>query len=225
MIDIRNLLFEKQDLNYKTFHQKLVPDTKHEIIGVRVPELRKIANSIDDLSVVSSFLDEKHVYYEEFMLHGLFIAKIKDLDKAYSLLNEFLPQMDNWAECDITVSAIKNIAKYKDLLYNNVVKWLKSERVYTVRFAVVCLISYFTEKEYLDNIFTLMSAINSDEYYINMAIAWLYSVLLVKHYDQTLGLIESKTLPKFIQNKTIDKARDSFRIDDDKKIYLKTLKI
>ncbi len=224
-MDIKKILFDKQDLKYKAFHQRIVPDTKHEIIGVKVPELRKIAKNIKALSDISSFFNEKHVYYEEFMLHGLLIAQIKDTDKAYSLLNDFLPQIDNWAVCDVTVSAIKNIAKDRDLLYNNVLKWIESERVYTVRFAIVCLLTYFAEKRYSDRIFGLLSSINTDEYYINMAIAWLYSVFLVKCYDETLPIIESKTLSRFIQNKTIDKARDSFRIADDKKIYLKTLKI
>lgn len=225
MINIRQSLFDKQDLHYKAFHKKIVPDTRHEIIGVRVPELRKIVKNINSKKDIYSFLNESHFYYEEFMLHGLFISKIDDINEAYSWLNLFLPQIDNWAVCDITVSAIKNIAKNKELLYNNIQQWLKSPHVYTVRFAIVCILSYFVEKKNLNRILSLISTINTDEYYINMAIAWLFSVMLVKNYNETLPLIENKTLPRFIQNKTIDKARDSFRIDKDKKIYLKTLKI
>lgn len=225
LINIRQLLFDKQDLQYKAFHKKIVPDTQHEIIGVRVPELRNIVKNIKSKQDIYSFFNENHFYYEEFMLHGLFISKIGNTNEAFSYLNAFLPQIDNWAVCDITVSAIKNFAKNKELLYNYIKNWLKSQHAYTVRFAIVCLLSYYVEKKYLDKIFKIISAINSDEYYINMAIAWLLSVMLVKNYNETLPLIESKTLPQFIQNKTIDKARDSLRIDKDKKIYLKTLKI
>ena len=136
-----------------------------------------------------------------------------------------MPFIDNWAICDSVAASIKKQAKNRELLYKNVLTWLKSDKVYTVRFGIVCLMNYFIDDEYADEILKLITRIKTDEYYINMAIAWLLSVMLIKKYEKTLPLIESKTLAPFIHNKTIDKARDSFRIDEKTKIYLKSLKI
>lgn len=225
MHNITKELLSEKDENYKKFHTKLVPDTEYEIIGVRVPKVKKIVKTVISFEEIYSFFKEKHHYYEEYLAHGLLIGKIDNTDEIYALLEDFLPLIDNWAICDTTVSALKKLAKNKELLLKNVRKWVKSEKTYTVRFAIVCLLAYFADKEYTKEIIKIVSEINTDEYYINMAIAWLYSVLLIKNYDDAVRLLESKTFPKFIQNKTIDKARDSFRIDKNKKEYLKTLKI
>lgn len=225
MHSITKQLLSKKDEKYREFHKKLVPDTKYEIIGVRVPEIRKTVKNIILQEEIYSFLRSEHRYYEEYMAHGLIIAeKIKQTDEIYALLNDFLPKIDNWAICDTVATAIKKLVKNKDLFLKNIKIWINSDRIYTVRFAIVCLLTYFTDKEYTDNTIQLVSAIKTDEYYINMAIAWLYSVILVKNYDGIIRLLENKTFPQFIQNKTIDKARDSFRIDKHKKEYLKTLK-
>lgn len=226
MYNITKELLSKKDERYRLFHTKLVPNTKYEIIGVRVPEIRKtVKNTVSDEEIYS-FLRSEHRYYEEYMAHGLVIAeKIRETDRIYTFLNEFLPKIDNWAICDTVATSLKKLAKNKNLLLKNIKIWINSDCVYTVRFAVVCLLSYFTDKEYTDGTIKAVSTIKTDEYYINMAIAWLYSVILVKNYDGIIGLLESKTLPQFIQNKTIDKARDSYRIDKIKKEYLKILKI
>lgn len=221
---ITEKLLAAQDIKYRDFNKKIVPDTRYEMIGVKLPEIRKIVNSVvaDDMTL---FFESKHVYYEEYMAHGLLISKLSDEKEAYLQLERFLPLIDNWAICDTVALSLKRLSKNNILLFRKIETWLKSEKVYTVRFGIVCLLSYFTEKEYSDTAFKAVSEINTDEYYINMAIAWFYSVMLVKNYDATLKIIESKTLPRFIQNKTVDKARDSFRIDKNKKEYLKTLKI
>ena len=225
MHSITKDLLSKKDEKYREFHKKLVPDTKYEIIGVRVPEIRKIVKNTVSNEEIYSFLRSEHRYYEEYMAHGLIIAeKIKDIDEMYAILSDYLPKIDNWAICDTVAASLKKAAKNKELLLKNVKIWIKSTDVYTVRFAVVCLLTYFTDKEHTDNTIKIVSTIKTDEYYINMAIAWLYSVILVKNYDGIISLLESRALPQFIQNKTIDKARDSFRIDGTKKEYLKTLK-
>ena len=218
-------LFSLKDEAYKEFHSKIVPDTKYEIIGVRMPKMRELVKRITRKEDIRSFFGEKHVYYEEFLLHGLLIAKLKNPDDVYPLLEDFLPTIDNWAICDTVASALKILAKDKERLLKNVRLWLASDKTYTVRFGLVCLLNYFTESKYSACAIELATAIKTDEYYINMAIAWLLSVILVKDYGSALPLIESRTLPKFIQNKTIDKARDSFRIPQDKKNHLKKFKI
>lgn len=225
MNNITEKLFEKQDLKYKTFHSKIVPDTHYKIIGVRLPEIRKIVKEINSEKEIYKFLDSKHVYYEEYLIHGLLLSKIKNEDEFYSRLNEYLPFIDNWAICDTASASIKKQAKNKELLYKNLLVWLNSDKVYTVRFGIVCLLNYFCEPKNTDNLIYIILKIKFGEYYIDMAVAWLLSVMLVKDYEKTARFLEEKTLPRFIHNKAIDKARDSFRIEKEKKEYLKTLKV
>lgn len=225
MHKITEKLLEKQDLDYKKFHSKIVPDTKYEIIGVRMPEIRKIVKGVKSREEIYSFINIEHFFYEEYLVHGLLLSNIKNESEFYNLLNAYLPFIDNWAICDSVSASIKKAAKNKDLLYKNIIKWLNSDKVYTVRFAIVCFLNYFCESENTDNLLKIILKIKFGEYYIDMAVAWLLSVMLIKDYDKTASFLEQKTLPRFIQNKTIDKARDSFRMDKDKKEYLKTLKI
>lgn len=225
MNNIAAKLFEKQDLNYRTFHSRIVPDTHYKIIGVRIPEIRKIVKEINSEKEIYAFLNGKHTYYEEYLIHGLLLSKIKNEDDFCRLLNAYLPVIDNWAICDTVSASIKKAAKNKDLLYKNVLIWLNSDKVYTVRFGLVCLLNYFCEPKNTDKLIEIILKVKFGEYYIDMAVSWLLSIMLIKDYDKTESFLEKKTLPRFIQNKTIDKARDSFRIDKYKKEHLKTLKI
>ena len=222
---ITERLFAQTDNGYRIFSEKIIPDTRYKMLGVRVPVIREIVKDAVKKGDFISFLIENHLYYEEYFAHGLLLSAIKGETEFYKALNAFLPLIDNWAICDGVAASIKKQAKNRELLYSNVLIWLKSDKIYTVRFGIVCLMNYFIEDGYTDEILRLITDIKSDEYYINMAIAWLLSVMLVKRYEQTIPLIESKTLAPFIHNKTIDKARDSFRIDEKTKIYFKSLKI
>ena len=222
---ITERLFAQTDNGYRIFSEKIIPDTRYKMLGVRVPVIREIVKDAVKKGDFISFLIENHLYYEEYFAHGLLLSAIDGETEFYKALNAFLPFIDNWAICDGVAASIKKQAKHRDLLYSNVLIWLKSDKIYTVRFGIVCLMNYFIEDGYTDEILRLITDIKSDEYYINMAIAWLLSVMLVKRYEQTIPLIESKTLAPFIHNRTIDKARDSFRIDEKTKIYLKSLKI
>ncbi len=219
-------LFSLKDDKYREFHKKLVPDTSYEIIGVRIPELKQLAKAAVSDGSYECFLKESHRYYEEWMLHGLLIAFSKrGYDSAVALFEEFLPHIDNWAICDTTVSSMKILAKNTDKTLEKVRIWLTSENTYTVRVGVVSLLCYFSGDNFFDEIFTLLDGIKNENYYVEMAVSWLYSVLLVKHYNKTVLLFESGKLKKFIHNKSIQKALESYRIDDEKKQYLKTLKI
>lgn len=212
---------------YAAFTHKLVPTTLYPVLGVRIPVLKSIAkkDKLNDKKV-NAFLNEKHFYYEEFLLHGLFLGYLTgEYKAALRALNEFLPFIDNWAICDSTAANLKNLAKYPDMLLTEIKGFLNSKHVYTVRFALVLLLDYFVKAEYFNETVKAVLSLPSGEYYIDMAASWLLSVWLVKEYDLTSPLIEKKILPKFIQNKTIQKAVESFRISDDKKAYLKTLKI
>lgn len=215
------------DEPYAAFTRKLVPDTRYPVLGVRVPAMKSLAKSDkSNEKKIKAFLSEKHRYYEEFFLHGLFLGYLTGEHKAaFRALNEFLPFIDNWAICDSTAANLKNMAKHPEKLFSEVKRMLNSDHVYTVRFALVLMLDYFVKAEYFNEVKKAVFSLPEGEYYIDMAASWLLSVWLVKEYEITLPIIEEKTLPKFIQNKTIQKAIESFRISDDKKAYLKTLKI
>ncbi len=215
------------DEPYAAFTRKLVPDTRYPVLGVRVPAMKSLAKSDkSNEKKIKAFLSEKHRYYEEFFLHGLFLGYLHDeYENVSRELNEFLPYIDNWAICDSTAANLKNMAKHPEKLFSEVKRMLNSDHVYTVRFALVLMLDYFVKAEYFNEVKKAVFSLPEGEYYIDMAASWLLSVWLVKEYEITLPIIEEKTLPKFIQNKTIQKAIESFRISDDKKSYLKTLKI
>ncbi len=220
-------LFEFSEDNYKIFTEKLVPDTKLKVIGVRTPIIKKLAkssikNSVNDTNL---FLQEKHLYHEEMLLHGFILSFEKDIERFFDKFDAFLPHVDNWAVCDCTVMALKILAKHPVATLKKIEKYIKSNNAYTVRVGIVILLCYFLDENFNDSILEYVLSIKSENYYINMAIAWFYSVALVKQYDKTIIILEQKILPKFVQNKSIQKAIESFRISQDKKLYLRTLKI
>ena len=219
-------LIKEQNDNFAAFTRKIACDTKSEVIGVKIPKIRKLAKSLPyDKDLYSSFFNEEHRYLEEKLLHGFLIAKFKKDQEIYCLLEDFLPLADSWIITDTVAPTLKKLSKNKPELLNHVKKWLTSSEVYTVRFAIVILLDYFLSDEDLSETLELTLSVKSENYYINMVIAWLYSVILVKNYDVMINVLKNKTLPSFIQNKTISKATDSLRISKEKKEYLKTLKI
>lgn len=227
---IDKLLFENKDEKYKEFHSSIVPTLDEKsIIGVRMPALRKIAkqlNNDDDFATNGKelFLSKlPHKYYEENVLHAIMLSEEKDFDVAIEKIEAFLPYIDNWAVCD--VFSPKCFENNKDRLWKYIEKWLDCDKTYSVRFAIVAAMRYF-----LDNCFTIerfvrVISVRSEEYYVNMAIAWYVSVALVKQYDSVLPYLKNKSLPIWVHNKSIQKACESFRVSDDKKRVLKMLKI
>ena len=224
---LTDLLFNNQDVKYREFSKKLIPDTKYPIIGVRAPIIKNIAKSnVFRDEIFYEFINDKHLYYEEYLLHGMALGYKKlDFDETLSHLVSFLPYIDNWAICDSTVSGLKIFKKNLPKIFEKVKLWIKSDNPYTVRFAIVTLLNYFLGENFSEEVLNLAFSACCEHYYINMAIAWLISVALVKNYPNTVKLIESKTLPKFVQNKSIQKAVESFRISTDVKEYLKTFKV
>lgn len=219
-------LFENTDEAYRVFSEKLIPDTKYKIIGVRTPIIKKIAKEAALKRNYLSFFSEKHVYHEECLLHGFIIGYSKlGFNDSMKFFKEFLPCIDNWAVCDCTVAGMKVFAKNTNELLKDIKEWIISEKPYEVRVGCVCLLNYFTDAHFSPEILELTFAVSCDNYYVDMALSWLYSVLLVKHYDKTVKIIEDKRLKKFVHNKAIQKALESYRISEEKKLYLKTLKI
>lgn len=223
--DIEKTLFDLAEADYKNFNKKLLPTVDDSLIlGVRTPTLRKLAKELYKNKDTEDFLNTlPHKYYEENNLHAFIIEQIKDYDEVIDRLNIFLPFVDNWATCDCLSPAV--FKKNKEKLLIEIKKWLKDSHTYTVRFAIGMLMRHYLDdsfdKEYVDWVI----GIKSDEYYINMMISWYLATAIAKQPDTILPIIESKTLPKFVQNKTVQKSIESFRVPKETKDYLRTLKI
>lgn len=225
MTPIQKQLFELQDLGYKEFHSKLMPTVcKDKIIGVRVPQLRKFAKELNKSDLKADFLNTlPHKYYEEDNLHAFLIEQIKDFNECISALDNFLLFVDNWATCDMMTPKV--LAESPDLLYEKIQEWAKSEHAYTVRFAIVALMKFFMGERLDKNHLNLLLSIKTNEYYINMAIAWYLATALSSRWETVIPYIEKQKFDKWIHNKAIQKSIESYRITKEQKEYLKTLKI
>ena len=213
-----------QDTKYRDFQSKLIPDTKAEFIGVRTPELRKLAKELIKEGKTDSFLSVlPHKYFDENQLHAFIISGIKDFNMCVKEVERFLPYVDNWATCD--QMSPKVFKKEKKALLPYINKWLKSGKTYTVRFGMGMLMQHFLGEDFAVEYAENVACVKSDEYYIKMMQAWYFATALAKNYDEVLPFIENKTLEKWTHNKTIQKAIESYRITDEQKAYLKTLKI
>ena len=223
---IKDMLFDNQDLEYRNFNSKLIPNiSKDKIIGVRMPILRKIAKDIYNEDYIEEFLDSlPHKYQEENILHGIILSiKYKDIDVLLEKLDKFLPYVDNWAITDIISSKIFKI--YSDKVYDKIKIWVSSDDEYVVRFGVVSLLQFYLDDNFKLEELELVRNIKNDYFYVNMAIAWFYSFALIKQYDSTIKYFEDKVLDRWVHNKSIQKAIESYRISSDRKEYLKSLKI
>lgn len=220
-------LFELKDENYRAFHAKLIPDIPYEkIIGVRTPALRSYAKEVAKLPEAKVFLQElPHTYYEENNLHGALLSLLyrKDIEEFLTELERFLPYVDNWATCDMLSPKI--FKKHLPYVYEKVQKWLESDHVYTIRFGIVTLLGFYLDDAFEPDMLRLVANIKSEEYYVKMAVAWYFSIALVKQYDAALPYIQNQVLEPWTHNKSIQKAIESRRIDQKKKDYLKSLKI
>lgn len=225
MKSITESLFELRDEEYAKFQAKLTPSVDPELfIGVRVPDVKKLAKLLKNDPNAEAFMQElPHKYYDENMLHGLLISDIKDYDKAVEETNRFLPYIDNWAVCDIM--SPKVFKKHKDKLIVSIRKWARSKETYTIRFGIEMLMSHYLDEDFNAEYLEIPAKIRSGEYYVNMMTAWFFATALAKQWESVIPYIERKRLDKWTHNKTIQKAVESYRITDEQKEYLKTLKI
>ena len=224
---IEEKLFENMDLKYKEFTSKSIPNVdKNSIIGVRLPILRDIAKELNKNEYRNTFINElPHKYHEENLIHGFLISLNKDINSLLKELKDFLPYMNNWIVTD-TLSP-KIFKKYLDYVYDYVIRWINSDNEYIIRFGVVILLQfYLNDKKYIKRNNKLVLSIKKDTYYVNMAISWYFSFALIKEYNETIKIFENKKIKNnWIHNKSIQKAIESYRISNDKKDYLRSLKI
>lgn len=222
---INKELFSLQDKKYRDFQGKLLPTVKSDsVIGVRTPELRKLAKKYVKEEKITEFLNNlPHKYFDENQLHAFIISEIKDYKKCIEELNKFLPYIDNWATCDQLSPKI--FKKNKTDLLKEINKWISSTHTYTVRFGIGMLMQHFLDEDYDIKYPKMIAKIRSEEYYINMMIAWYFATALAKQYDSIIPFIENKKLDKWTHNRTIQKSVESYRITPEQKEYLKSLKI
>ncbi len=230
--NIREKLFLMQDLKYRDFTAALIPTVdKDTVIGVRTPALKSFAKELmaeaykkGDFSEINLFLDNlPHGYYEENNLHAFIVSEIKDFEICINKTSEFLPFINNWATCDSFRP--KCFAKNKEKLIPYIKEWLSSGKAYIVRYAIELLMIHFLDESFSESYLDTVSKIKSDEYYVNMMIAWYFAEALAKQYNLVVLYFQTAKLSPWVHNKAIQKARESFRISPEKKEYLKALKL
>ncbi len=221
---IQARLFALQDPAYQSFQCKLMPTVDPaRVIGVRTPNLRKMATGLKNTPEAAAFLDAlPHWYYEENNLHAFLIETIRDYDVLISRLDAFLPYVDNWATCDSMRPRI--FKKHLPQLYAQIPLWLGSSHTYAVRFGLGMLMSFFLDEAFRPEALALAAGVRSQEYYINMMAAWYFATALAKQYEATLPYLTDGKLETWVHNKSIQKACESYRITPEQKTYLRTLK-
>lgn len=223
MTEIQKFLFSKADQKYRDFTLPLMPTVDEKnFIGVRLPIIKKYAKDIDH-QLSEEFLNSlPHQYHEENILHALIISSIKDYDLFIKRVDAFLPYVNNWSVCDTICNNYLN--KYKSKLINEIYKWLKSPELYRVRYAVKCLMNYYLNEDFKEEHLLKVAEVKLDDYYVKMMIAWYLATGLAKNYDSFIKAIEEHRFDSFTHNKAIQKAVESYRVSDEHKNYLKTLK-
>ena len=218
---LQKQLFELQDLKYRDFHSKLMPETdKETVIGIRTPVLRKFAKEFAGTSEAEAFLRQlPHRYYEENNLHMMLITGIKDYEKCMEEIQRFLPCIDNWATCDYP--APKCFARHKDQVLEEAKRWISSGETYVIRYGIGMLMRLFLDDDFSSEYLEMTAAVQSQEYYVNMMIAWYFATALAKQWDATVPYIEQHKLSDWVHRKTVQKAVESYRITPEQKEYLK----
>ena len=212
------------DPAYREFQKSLIPmDHPFEMIGIRTPELRKIASQMYKEGKYQPFLSSlPHGTFEENQLHAFIVSLIRDMDVCLKETDRFLPYVDNWATCDQLRPKV--FAKNRDQLRVKINEWIASDHTYTVRFGIGMLMCHFLGEDFREDDLQAVTAIDSQEYYINMMRAWYFATALAKQYDSAVKVLEQNRLDPWTHNKTIQKARESLRVSAEKKEYLKKLK-
>lgn len=217
-------LFALADEAYRQFQTPLLPTVAPErIIGVRTPVLRKLAKELAGTAEAEAFLrDLPHAYYEENNLHAFLVEQLRDYDTCIAAIDAFLPYVDNWSTCDGW--SPKVFKKHPDALLMKIREWMASDLPYTVRFGIGMLQRYFLDERFDPMYLDWVAAVNREEYYVRMMVAWYFATALAKQYEAALPFIEEGWLPLWTHNKAIQKALESYRISNEQKVYLKTLK-
>lgn len=224
MNNLKDKLFELSDEKYKKFHSGLCPNTDN-IIGVRLPKLREIAKEIAKGDWRYFLATSSNDYYEEVMINGLVIAYSKcDVDEKLNYIESFVPKIDNWAICDSFCNSLKFVNKNKEKVWEFIQPYLKSNKEFEIRFAVVIILNYYITEDYIDLILETLDEVKHEGYYVKMAVAWAISVCYVKFPKKTESIFEENLLDDFTHNKSIQKIRESYRVPKESKERLQKMR-
>ena len=223
MTEIQKYIFSQADPKYRAFTLPLMPTVEEKtFIGVRLPILKKYAKDMDENTKKEFLSSLPHVYHDENILHAFILSNIKDYDDFVASVDAFLPYVSNWSVCDTICN--KHVAKHKDKLIKEIEKWLKSQEIYRVRFAVKCLMNYYLGDDFKEEHLRMVQQVKLDDYYVKMMIAWYLATGLAKNYESFLPAIEEHRFEAFTHNKAIQKTVESYRVSEEHKQHLKTLK-
>lgn len=222
---IQTELFALKDEKYKEFNSKLIPNiSSDKIIGVRIPKIRALAKQYKNNEQIDDFLSAlPHKFLEENLLHAFIVNEVKDYHDCLEKIKSFLPFIDNWAVCDALRP--KCFTKNTDILQPVINEMLHSNHPYIIRFAISVLMLNYLDDNFNISQLENVASIRSTDYYVNMMRAWYFATALAKQYDSTISILKNKQLDKWTHNKTIQKASESFRINEPTKTYLKTLRL
>lgn len=221
-------LFDLQDTNYKEFNKNLCPDTKKDMIGIRIPVLRKLAKELlkQNFDWIDFVKSDNVKYFEEVILQGLIIA-YSDLkiEEKFDYITLFVPRIDSWAICDTFVPTLKIKKKDFEKYWDYIQRYLKSEKEFEIRFAIISMLDYFINDEYVDEVLKKIDSISHEGYYVKMGVAWTLAEIGIKYNEKVMKYLkEENNLDKFTYNKTLQKMIESFRIDSNQKGELKKMK-
>ena len=234
---IQDALFNAQDLKFKAFHSRLIPTIPADtVIGVRTPELRRIAKEFGSDPDIGKFLEKlPHKYYDENQVHSFILSGIKNFDECIAQVEKFLPYVDNWATCDqLRPKVLGNTAEHRERLLKSVKLWMQGklasdthvqDDTYVVRFGIEMLMTYFLDGDFKPEYLKWVAKVHREDYYVKMMVAWYFATALAKQYDATIPYIQEHKLEPWTHNKAIQKAIESYRITPEQKAYLKTLKV
>lgn len=224
-IEFINYLKTIKEEKYKEFHQSLVLNSKYEMLGIRLPIMRKIAKEISKSNIEEFLNIAEDNYYEEIMIQGLVISYIKDEQLFYKYHLKHVKKIDNWALCDTYCNSIKIVKKHEEKYFKESLKMSLNNDEFISRTGLIMILSHFINKNNLENIFAILNKIESDKYYVNMAQAWLLCEMFIKYREETLIFLEKHNLNKFTINKTISKIHDSYRVSKEDKEFINKYKV
>ena len=224
-IEIKERLEELSDKKYKEFHSSLCPNS-NEIIGVRVPDLRNLAKEIVKTSDVEMYLkNAKDDTYEERLLQGMVLGLWKiDINSFVKYLEKFIPKINSWAVCDVSVAGFKIIKKNKEYIWKFINKYLNSDKEFELRCVIVIMLDFYITEDYIDKVLEILNSIKNDAYYVKMAIAWTLQVAFVKFPEKTMKLLKNNDIDDWTYNKALQKIVESYRVDNDTKEQIKKMK-
>ena len=224
--EVKEKLQELSDEKYRKFHSSLCPNTREPILGVRIPILRKYAKELKNKYGIEIINEIGEEYYEEIMLKGMLIGlqnnvKYEAIEKQ---IKNFVPKIDNWAICDTFCAGLKITKKYKNEMLELIQSYLNSKKEFELRFAIVMLLDYYIDEEHINIVLNVCDNVKHEGYYVKMAIAWAISICLIKFYDETKKYLNNSNLDDFTYNKSLQKALESYRISESKKLELRNMK-